>query len=91
MRHEKIYQQLLGVFNPLSLKLLLLLCEKPHKKMELYEECKNWNNATVKQQLDQFVTDGLLQDNPGRGRPYILTIKGRQLTDWLQEGGLLHS
>jgi len=89
MKYEGIYTTLLGVLNPLSLRILLLLHERPHTRMEMYEACSKWNNTIVKSAMDTLGNNNLVNGGSTRGDAYRLTIKGAGLAEWLVEGGLV--
>jgi hypothetical protein len=88
MKHEGIYETLVGVFNPLSLKTLLLLYDRPYTRKEIYGECSTWNNTLVKSVLEVWKNNGVVVGGETRGDPYRLTLKGTSISEWLLEGGL---
>lgn len=89
MKYDGIYQTLVAVFNPLSLKVLLVLFDRPYTRKELYAECSSWNNTLVKSALEIWKNNYIVSGGESRGDPYKLTLKGRSLVEWLLEGGMV--
>jgi len=89
MKHEGIYETLVGVLNPLSLRIILLLYERPHTKMEMYDACSKWNNTVVKSAMELLGRNNIVNGGSTRGDAYRLTLKGTGLAEWLVEGGLV--
>lgn len=89
MKYADELNILTELFTPLSLKVLLLLADGGKTKKDMYAACSNWNNTLVKSTLDSWKNNGVITGGEQRGEEYRLTLKGRGVTDWLLEGGII--
>lgn len=73
-------------FTPHRVKALCLLGERQMTKTEVYAAFSSVNNVTVKDTLDKLAEQGYIRGATGRNDPLRLTMQGRQVVEYIQEG-----
>lgn len=90
MRHKDVADRLLGVFNPHSLRLILLLYDRPHTRTQIYDVFRSANNVHIREAITQLQNMGVIHNDLGRGSPVRLTVKGITVAEWLLEGVMIY-